>query len=154
MLVFFFLDAYSTQSNPGLKSNYAALKKNALTHNEDWPFSAWSMICRSAFFRLLALSISCSLDLKGLDWSLSLLSGEMDPAGTSWALASSLRALTNESSFSFSMAHWEIHIQAQFKTFSTFLWVYIENTTHFIWLLTPFPNYKWPRKIPVTSNTH
>lgn len=28
------------------------------------PFSACSMICRRAFFRLLARSISCSLDLK------------------------------------------------------------------------------------------
>lgn len=86
-------------------------------HSEELPFSAWSMICRSAFFRLLALSISCSLDLKGLDWSELLSSGEIDPDGTSWALASSLRALTRESSFSFNMAHWERHTKHKSKQF-------------------------------------
>lgn len=101
-------DAYSMYSNNGPKSNDFPLPRmNALIYCKELPFSAWSMICRSAFFRLLALSISCSLDLKGLDWSVSLSSGEMGPAGTSWALASSLRALTKESSFSFNMAHWD-----------------------------------------------
>ncbi len=73
-----------------------------LIYGEEWPFSAWSMICRMAFFRLLALSISCSLVSEGswTDQCRSLV-GEMDPDGTSWPLASSLRALTKESSFSF-----------------------------------------------------
>ena len=85
------------------------------------PFSACSMICRRAFFRLLALSMSCSRLLKGRgtagpspgespDEELAPSSpserGDTEPMGTSWASASSLRAFTRESSFSFSMAHW------------------------------------------------
>lgn len=59
------------------------------------PFSACSMICRRAFFRLLALSISCSLERyvlpsepdspplsPGLELPLSWLGTE--PAGTTW----------------------------------------------------------------------
>lgn len=59
------------------------------------PFSACSMICLRAFFRLLALSISCSLDRyvlpsepdspplsPGLELPLSWLGTE--PAGTTW----------------------------------------------------------------------
>lgn len=108
------------------------------------PLTACSMICRTAFFRLLALSISCSLLLKswsgGSLWSppfsvsssssfsfssvkLSSLTSSSSSCssstigGVTWdgrdrGFESESRVCRRDSSFSFRMAHWWEHRDA------------------------------------------